>query len=320
MVEIGNTPLIAVSGVYAKLECINPCGSVKDRIAKYIIDESEKQGLLKPGMTIVEATSGNTGIAFSYYGSIKGYSVTIVMPENMTEERKTIIRDLGAKLILSSEEGSFAGAAAVRDEMAQDPTYFNPDQFSNLLNVECHYKTTAQEILEQIGEHSDRIDAFVAGIGTGGTLIGIGRALREHNPKVHLVAVEPSESAVMSGGEPGAHDIAGIGDGFIPAIAGDGQGGLNPLIDEVLCISSEEAKQAARYISETHGFCVGFSSGANWAAAKKLAEKYKTVVTVFADGYYKYQSKGLTHCEKNQCPYETDRVGTVAEEVLGSEK
>ena len=190
MINPGNTPLVEVEGVYAKLECVNPCGSVKDRIAKYIIEKSEQQGFLTAGNTIVEATSGNTGIAFSYYAREKGYPIKIVMPENMTEERKTIIKSLGAELILCSEEGSFAEAAQIRDKLAQENGYFNPDQFSNPLNVECHQKTTGQEILQQC---SDKVDAFVAGVGTGGTLIGVGKALKEINPDVKIVAVEPTE-------------------------------------------------------------------------------------------------------------------------------
>ncbi|MBT4540008.1 cysteine synthase family protein [Candidatus Woesearchaeota archaeon] len=306
---IGNTPLIKVEEIYTKLECTNPCGSIKDRIAKYIIEESEKKGILKSGMTIVEATSGNTGIAFSYFGKEKGYKVTIIMPENMTEERKEIIKKLGANLIECSSEGSFAEAAQIRDNLANNSNYFNPDQFSNPLNVECHEKTTGQEILAQIINYTDKpIDAFVAGVGTGGTLIGVGKALRKINPNVHIVAVEPTESAVMSGGKPGEHGISGIGDGFIPAIASNGEHGMNEMINEVICVSTEEAKDAARHLEETHGFCVGISSGSNFVAAKKLKEKYETVVTVFADGYPRYKSRGLKQSQKGRCPYERSRI------------
>jgi len=230
LIEVGNTPLVEVDGVYAKLECTNPLGSIKDRIAKYIIERSEELGLLQPGMTIVEASSGNTGIALSYFAKERGYPVIIVMPKNMTEERKRILTKLGAKLILCSE-GNFAEAANIRDDMAEKNGYFNPDQFSNPLNVECHYRTTAQEILDQIRPYSEDIAAFVSGIGTGGTLIGCGKRLKEAFPKIRIVAVEPSESPVMSGGKPGLHGIQGIGDGFVPAIASDGNGGLNRLID-----------------------------------------------------------------------------------------
>jgi cysteine synthase A len=186
--------------------------------------------------------------------------------------------------------------------MAKDPRYFNPDQFSNPLNVECHYRTTGQEIIAQIAKHSGSVDAFVAGVGTGGTLIGTGKALREKYGKTHIVAVEPSESAVMSGGKPGMHSIQGIGDGFIPAIAGDGKGGLNPLIDEVICISTEDAKNAAKYLG-SKGICVGVSSGANYLAAKKLAERFDNVVTVFSDGFSKYVSQGLARSGSGPCPF-----------------
>ncbi len=308
MFEVGNTPLVEVEGIYSKLECVNPCGSVKDRIAKYIIDESERRGMLRPGMTIVEATSGNTGIAFAYYAREKGYSITIVMPNNMTNERKDILRSLGAHLILCSD-GNFKEAAEIRDALANSDgkKYFNPDQFSNPLNVECHYITTGQEILRDMGERS--IDAFVVGVGTGGTLIGVGKALREINGKVRLVAVEPLESAVMSGGLPGGHGIPGIGDGFIPAIASDGKGGLNEMIDEVIAVLTEEAEETSKYLIK-NGFCVGISSGANFVAAKRLQERFKTVVTVFPDGYAKYVSRGLTPSNKS-CVFEQDRVNVL---------
>ncbi|UCE44512.1 MAG: cysteine synthase family protein [Candidatus Bathyarchaeota archaeon] len=293
MIEVGNTPLLEVDAVYAKLECTNPLGSIKDRIAKYIIEQSERLGLLRPGMTIVEASSGNTGIALSYFAREKGYPTIIVMPRNMSDERKRILKKLGAKLILCSE-GNFAKAAKIRDEIAKNPGYFNPDQFSNPLNAECHYRTTAQEILDQIKSYSDTICAFVSGVGTGGTLIGCGKRLKEAFPKIKIVAVEPLESRVMSGGEPGLHGIQGIGDGFIPAIVSDEMGGLDKLIDDVLCISTGEAKDAARYLAKERQLCVGISSGANFLVAKRVAKKYGTTITVFPDGVSKYRSQGLT--------------------------
>ncbi len=285
--EPGGTPLLDIEGIYAKLECSNPCGSIKDRIAKYILDESERRGLLKPGMTIVEATSGNTGIALSYYAREKGYPITVVMPENMTEERKQFIRDLGAKLLLCSKEGSFEEAAAIRDKIAQEPGYFNPDQFSNPLNVECHYQTTAQEILDQMRPLAPTIDAFVAGVGTGGTLIGVGNRLKAENPKVHVAAVEPSESAVMSGGEAGEHAIQGIGDGFIPELVD------MDAVNEVAVIATAEAKEECERIRKEHGYCVGMSSGANFLAARRLAAQGLTVATVWADCSDRYGSMGL---------------------------
>jgi len=305
----GDTPLVTVDGILAKLECTNPCGSIKDRIAEYILRRSEELGILRPGMHLVEATSGNTGIAFAYYAKQRGYPITIVMPENMTEERKEMVRSLGAELILCSAEGSFAEAARIRDQLAADNGWFNPDQFSNPLNVECHMQTTAREIVAQVGRITDRpIGAFVAGVGTGGTLIGVGRHLRSVFPDVHVAAVEPSESAVMSGGAAGRHIIFGIGDGFVPPIASDGKGGLQPVIDSVIAIPGEAARQEALRVAEVHGYCVGISAGANLLAAKQLVDRYGVVVTVFADGYAKYQSLGLRHCQAGRCRFEHDPV------------
>ena len=305
----GDTPLVKVEGVFAKLECTNPCGSIKDRIGAYILEESARRGLLAPGQRVVEATSGNTGIALSWVARRLGHPITIVMPENMTEERKRALRDLGADVILCSAEGSFAEAARIRDALAREHGWFNPDQFSNPLNVECHERTTGQEICDQLAVRKvGKVGAFVAGVGTGGTLIGVGRRLRAEWPDVRLVAVEPDESAVMSGGPAGPHGIGGIGDGFIPAIASDGAGGLHPLIDEVARVSTDEANAAARHLAEAHGFCVGVSSGANFVAARRLLERFETVVTVFADGYAKYQSLGLSHCEPGRCAFEHDSL------------
>lgn len=298
----GNTPLVKIDGIYAKLECTNPTGSIKDRIAKYIIEKSEKRGLLKPGMTIIEATSGNTGIAFSYCAREKGYPMIVVMPSDMSEERKEIIKKFGATLIECSPS-NFLEAVAIRDQFVKEKNYFTPDQFANPLNIECHKNTTGKEIIEQALQHEKKIDVFVAGVGTGGTLIGVGKALREKFPNLHLVGLEPTESNVMSGGHAGAHDINGIGDGFLPDIILDKNKKLHPMINEVICISSEQARQAALELNEKHGLCVGLSSGANFLAAKKLKEQFDTVVTVFSDGYYKYQSKGLKKCAAHQCPY-----------------
>lgn len=307
--EMRRSPLVLVEGIWSKLECTNPTGSVKDRIARYIIEKSEDLGLLKPGMEIIEATSGNTGIAIAYVGRFKGYQVTIVMPEHMTDERKDVIRALGAELVLCSKEGSFAEAAAVRDRLVKERGAFNPDQFSNPLNVECHRVTTGAEILAQLTEQGmGAPDVFVAGVGTGGTLIGVAEAIRTVNPRALIVAVEPDESAVMSGGPAGTHAIYGIGDGFIPAIAGDGRGGLHPLINHVIRIPSDAARATARRLGGTHGFCVGNSSGANFLAAQQLLGRRKTVVTIFPDGYAKYSSEGLSHCLPDRCPYEHESV------------
>ena len=297
------TPLIEVEGILVKLECVNPTGSVKDRIAEYILTKSKQVGLLAPGQRIVEATSGNTGIALAYYGRQLGHPVTIIMPENMTEERKACIRSLGANLVLSSTEGSFAEAAAIRDREAAANGWFNPDQFSNPLNVECHRTTTGRELIEQAS--GVPIGAFVAGVGTGGTLIGVGEALRELWPSVHVAAVEPAESAVMSGGPPRPHAIFGIGDGFIPALASNGSGGLHPMIDEVVVVSSQEAIAAAHELRTRLGLCVGISSGANFVAAQRLRERFQTVATVFSDGFSKYVSHGLCASEPGACAFES---------------
>jgi cysteine synthase A len=303
LVQVGNTPLIKLDAIYAKLECINPTGSIKDRMVKFILDESEKRGLLRKGMTIVEATSGNTGIALSYYANQKGYEATIIMPSNVTEERKELVQKFGAKLILCSSEGSFSEAVRIRDEMAKDESYFSTNQFSNPLNVECHYRTTGKEIIQQLRERSLAADAFVAGVGTGGTLIGVAKALREVNPNVHISAVEPAESPVMSGGAARLHGIPGIGDGFIPAIVKGERRGLNPLIDELVCIRSSDAMDAAVSIAKNSGYCVGVSSGANYLAARKLSHSYDSVATVFPDGFNRYLSMGLT--SSGRCNYDS---------------
>ena len=224
------------------------------------------------------------------------------MPEDMTEERKAMIAGLGADLVLCSRQGSFAEAAAIRDRLAAEHGWFNPDQFSNPANAECHERTTGEEIVAQTAGR--RIDAFVAGVGTGGTLVGVGRRLRRDNPALRLVAVEPAESAVMSGRAPGSHGISGIGDGFVPALAGDGRGGLHPLIDEVQVVSTAEATAAAQLLAGEHGFCVGISSGANFVVARRLAARFGTVVTVFPDGFTKYRSRGLARCATGRCPFE----------------
>jgi cysteine synthase A len=301
VMEVGNTPLVCIDGVFAKLECVNPTGSIKDRMAKFIIEQSEQRGLLKPGMTIVEATSGNTGIALSCFGRQKGYDVVIIMPEDMTEERKELIRSFGAKLVLCSPEGSFSEAVRIRDEMVKDRSYFTTDQFSNELNGECHYRTTGQEIIRQLGATSRIPDAFVAGVGTGGTLMGVARALREVNPEVHIAAVEPAESPVMSGGVAAHHGIQGIGDGFVPDLVKGEDGRLSPLIDEVIHVSSNEAIREARFIAMNRGYCVGVSSGANVFAAKDLMSKFDCVVTVLPDGFNRYASVGLS--SSNWCEY-----------------
>lgn len=314
---VGNTPLIEVEGVFAKLECMNPCGSVKDRIASYILTEAKRRGELKAGQAIVEATSGNTGISLAYFARMMGHPITIVMPEHMTNERKEIIRKLGAELILCSEEGSFAEAAAIRDRIAEETGAYNPDQFSNSLNVECHRLTTGQEILSQLPKPVATPIAFVAGVGTGGTLIGVGEALKQAVDEVFVVAVEPKEAAVMSGNTSGTHGIFGIGDGFIPEIAaGDGER-INPLISSVETVSTADAMSAAESLSKVHSFCVGVSSGANFLVAQRMRERFATVVTVFPDGHQKYLSFGLSAPVHATCPYFSHCVGNELNRLLG---
>ena len=300
---VGNTPLVEIEGIYAKLECANPLGSVKDRIAAYILRRAADMNDLKPGQSIVEATSGNTGIALAHYGRQAGHAVTIVMPEHMTEERKTLIRRFGAKLVLCSKEGSFVEAAAIRDRLAEETGAYNPDQFGNPLNAECHRFTTGAEIVEALRGKPEGPAAFVAGVGTGGTLVGVGAALRAAWGSVACFAVEPAEAAVMTGGPNGPHGIFGIGDGFIPKIASDGHGGLNPIIEGVEVVSTAEAMRTAIELSERYSLCVGVSSGANFAAARRLKESFDTVVTVFADGHQKYHSAGLPAPRQSTCPF-----------------
>lgn len=295
--------MIEIEGVYVKLECVNPCGSVKDRIAAYILTKARESGKLRPGQPIVEATSGNTGIALAFYGRLLGHPVTIVMPEHMTDERKDLIRGFGAELVLCSKEGSFAEAAEIRDRIARETGAYSSDQFANPLNTECHRETTGREIVSQMGEAFERPVAFVAGVGTGGTLVGVGEALRKAWGEVKVVAVEPLEAAVMTGGENGPHGIFGIGDGFVPEIATDGRGGLHPIIDSVEVVSTEEATEEAKRLAAAHSLCIGVSSGANFLAARRLKGSCPTVVTVFADGHQKYHTVGLAASEGG-CPYQ----------------
>ena len=313
-IEVGNTPLVRLDGIYAKLECINPTGSIKDRMIKYILDESERRGLLRKGMTIVEATSGNTGISLSYFGRQKGYDVTIVMPENMTGERKELIRKYGARLVLCSAEGSFLEAIRIRDRMVREEHRFTTDQFANQLNIECHYRTTGQEIVRQLKAESSTANAFVAGVGTGGTLMGVAQALGETNSNLFVAAVEPTESPVMTGGAAGAHDIEGIGDGFVPSLVQDAKGGISPEIDEIIHITSKDAAEASMYLAENFGYCVGVSSGANFLAAKELSHRFKTVVTILPDGFTRYVSVGLRPSPR--CPFHGEACRPKEEAIL----
>lgn len=289
---IGNTPILKLKNledyqgadIYVKLEKYNLTGSVKDRAALNMIEAAEKEGLLKPGSIIVEPTSGNTGIALAAIGKIKGYKVIIVMPETMSEERRQIIKTYGAELILTEGAKGMNGAISKAIELAQsDKKYFVPQQFENIHNPQKHYETTAIEILKDLPD----LDAFVAGVGTGGTIIGVGKRLKEEKKDIKIYAVEPAESPVLSGGEPGAHKIQGIGAGFIPKIYDSN------LVDEIITVTSQEAFDMVRTILTNEGIFLGISSGANICAALKLGKKLgkgKKVLTLSPDGGEKYMS------------------------------
>ena len=290
---IGNTPLISFEKsmgckIYAKAEFLNPGGSIKDRVARNMLEEAQKQGKLKPGMTIVEPTSGNTGIGLAFCGVRMGYHVIIVMPENLSEERRKLITALGAELVLTPANENVDGAVRKAEEIfASSDEYFMPQQFENPANTEAHYKTTAKELCEQIDQ---KIDIFVSGIGSGGTMAGIAKYLLEQNPDTKIIAAEPKGVSAILGQEPGLHQIQGIGDGFIPAI-------LDPaMITEVVEVSDEAAIETARELARVHGILCGTSSGANIHTAKKMAEKYgkdKVIATVLPDRAERYFSVGL---------------------------
>lgn len=285
---IGHTPLIQVDGVFVKLECANPSGSVKDRIARFMLEEASRRGELRPGDTVVEATSGNTGIALAMVARELGHPVLIFMPEHMSVERRRMMENLGARIGITPRPDGFEGAIARRDTYRGRAGYYVPDQFGSPDNSRCHQLTTGREIIGQLRELGrERIDAFVAGVGTGGTLMGVGAALREAMPEMRVVAVEPDESAVMSGGAPGDHGIMGIGDGFIPSLIDMSQ------VDEVVRVTTEEAHHAAERLRVEHGYCVGRSSGANMTASRRLLERGASVVTLWPDCANRYVSVGL---------------------------
>lgn len=290
---IGNTPMISLKkttglNIYAKAEFLNPGGSIKDRIAKNMLEVAEAEGKLKKGMTIIEPTSGNTGIGLALCGIRMGYPVIIVMPENMSEERKKIIRALGAELVLTPPELSIGGSVEKALEIASSSDkYFVPQQFENPANPDMHYRTTAVEIYEQL---EGKIDIFVSGIGSGGTLQGISKFLKEQNPDLKVVAVEPKNVSALLGDEPGLHQIQGIGDGFVPDILDV------DMITDIVTVTDDDAINTARELAKVQGLLVGTSSGANVWAAKKMAKKYgsdKVIATVLADRVERYFSTSL---------------------------
>ncbi|MGN0367842.1 MAG: cysteine synthase A [Wujia sp.] len=291
---IGNTPLLSFKDtlgydIYAKAEFLNPGGSIKDRIAKNMLEVAEAQGKLRPGMTIIEPTSGNTGIGLAFCGVRKGYDVIIVMPENMSEERKKIIKALGAQLVLTEPKLSIGGCVDKATEICNsDPEkYFMPQQFINPANPDVHYRTTAVELCEQLGK---KIDIYVSGIGSGGTLQGVAKYLLEKNPDTKIVAVEPKNVSALLGHEPGLHQIQGIGDGFIPDILD------TSMITDIVEVSDEDAIETARELARVQGLLVGTSSGANIWTAKQMAKKYgedKVIATVLPDRAERYFSTSL---------------------------
>ena len=285
---IGNTPLLRLGDepVYAKAEFLNPGGSIKDRVALAMLEGAERDGKLTPDSTIVEATSGNTGIGVALVGRLKGYRVVIVMPEGMSEERKKIIRALGAELVLTPDDEAIPGAVRRANQMAaEDPRIYVPMQFENPDNPRAHYEETAHELWRQM---SGNIDCFVAGVGSGGTVQGVGTFLTEHKPNAKIVAVEPKNVSALLGHEPGLHQIQGIGDGFVPAVLDVS------LIDDVLEVSDEDAIETTRQLGRDHGLLVGISSGANVWAARQLVGKIKgNIATVLPDRAERYFSTAL---------------------------
>ncbi len=290
---IGSTPMISLKkltggNVFAKIEFLNPGGSIKDRIAKFMIEEAERSGKLKPGMTIMEPTSGNTGIGLALVGVQKGYRVVIVMPDNMSEERKKIIKAFGAELVLTPAKESIPGTLEeVKRRIKNDPTIFVPQQFENMNNPKIHYLTTGPEIYNQLNE---KVDFFVSGLGSGGTLAGTGRFLKEKNPDLKVIAVEPKNVSALLGHEPGLHSIQGIGDGFVPAVLD------KSLVDEVIEVTDEDAINTARRLTKEQGLLVGTSSGANVWAASQMLKKYgndKIIATVLPDRAERYFSTAL---------------------------
>ena len=289
---IGSTPLVQLkrlpergwATVLGKLEAFNPGGSVKDRIALAMIEDAEAKGLLKPGDTIVESTSGNTGLGLAMVAAVRGYRLILTMPENMSLERRTLLSLYGAELVLTPAIEGMSGAVYAAEELVRQHGYFMPQQFTNPANPEIHRRTTAREILAAT---NGRLDAFVAGVGTGGTLTGVGEVLKEERPDVLVVAVEPARSAVLSGQRPGLHRIQGIGAGFVPDV-------LNQeVIDEVIAVTDEDAYQMARRLACEEGILAGISAGAATYAALQVAKRLgsgKTVVTILPDTGERYLS------------------------------
>jgi cysteine synthase A len=292
---IGATPTVRLGRVgvpdgatiWGKLESANPGGSVKDRIALAMVEDAERRGLIKPGDTLVEPTSGNTGIGLALVCAVKGYRLVLTMPDDMNLERRNLLSYYGAQLELTPAIEGMSGAVYAAEQLAKQHGYFMPQQFINPANPEIHRRTTAREILAAFAERGLTVDAFVAGVGTGGTVTGVGEILKQDLPGVRVVAAEPARAAVLSGGRPGLHRIFGIGAGFVPGI-------LNrEVLDEVITVSDEDAFETARAVAKSEGLLVGISSGANVWAAQRVAERLgagANVVTILADTGERYLS------------------------------
>ena len=300
---IGDTPLVRLNRlvpedsaeIYVKLEYQNPGASVKDRIAISMIEVAEEQGLIKPGDTIIEPTSGNTGIGLALVAAAKGYKAILVMPETMSIERRNLLRAYGAELVLTPGSEGMNGAVRKAEELVKEnPSYFLPQQFKNQANVKVHRETTGPEIVEAIQAHDGKLDAFVAGIGTGGTISGTGEVLKKHFPDIEIFAVEPSASPILSGGAPGPHKIQGIGANFIPEI-------LNrDIYDEIITIDNDDAFEYARRAAKEEGILCGISSGAAIYAALQVAKKLgkgKRVVAIVPSNGERYLSTPLFNFE-----------------------
>lgn len=292
---IGETPILKLKSngnedhadIYVKLESMNPGSSVKDRIALSMVEAAEKEGILKEGDTIVEPTSGNTGIGLAMVAAAKGYNIVVIMPDSMSMERRNLLQAFGAELILTPGAEGMKGAIQKAEQLKEEKGYFMPQQFSNEANPEVHERTTGNEIVKQM---KDGLDAFVSGIGTGGTITGAGKVLKKHFKEIKVYAVEPEDSPVLSGGSPGPHKIQGLGAGFIPEV-------LNTKVyDEVIQISKDEAFAATREVAKSDGILGGISSGAAIAAAKKVAQKLgkgKKVLAILPDNGERYLSTPL---------------------------
>ncbi|MDQ0177883.1 cysteine synthase A [Bacillus chungangensis] len=297
---VGKTPVVKLNrlveensaDVYLKLEYMNPGSSVKDRIALAMIEAAEKKGVIQPGDTIIEPTSGNTGIGLAMIAAVKGYHAILVMPETMSLERRNLLRAYGAELVLTPGPEGMNGAIRKAEELAKEKGYFVPQQFNNEANPEIHRLTTGKEIIEQMG---DQLDAFIAGIGTGGTITGVGSLLKEKYPNIKIYAVEPADSPVLSGGKPGPHKIQGIGAGFVPSILDTN------IYDEIMQVSTEDSFEAARRAAKEEGILGGISSGAAIHTALKVAKKLgkgKKVMAIIPSNGERYLSTALYQFEE----------------------